>query len=128
MTYKPKIAGAFNDKYVDCKSEGDKKLSIEQLLKKIKPYLDNMIDILKAFHEWKTHLSMKINFMARKDNGEKQIMHSKSDDIQIIIGYIIDEIIKEFFSSFLRRYLIDLEESMKSSDFVLDYGDGLHCK
>ena len=35
--WKPKkTAGTFNDKYIECKSRGDEKLSIEQYLKKIK--------------------------------------------------------------------------------------------
>ena len=64
--HKPKrIACSFNDKYIEYKSEGNEKLSMEQYLK-----LNNVTDNLKAPGEWKIHLTMKINFMSSKDTDE----------------------------------------------------------
>ena len=42
-----------------------------------------MIDDLRAFSEWKLHLTMKINFTPLKESGESQALHSKSDDIEL---------------------------------------------
>ena len=54
INYKPeKSIGGFNDKYIDFKSKGDEKLSIEQYLERIKLYLINMKDELKKLGEWK---------------------------------------------------------------------------
>ena len=47
-------------------------------------------------------------------------MHSKSDNIEIIISDEGGEAIKELFDSLKKRYQNDLE-SMKGSDFVFDY-------
>ena len=51
------------DKYNQCKSEGNEKLSIEQYLKNIRPYLHDMIDDLRTLGKEKTFLTMKLNFM-----------------------------------------------------------------
>ena len=36
--------------------------------------------------EWKTHLTIAINFISSKDPDETRIMHSKSVSIEIMIG------------------------------------------
>ena len=62
--YEPeKITGVFSDKYIECKSSGSKNTSIKQYLGKIRPYLGNMIDNLRASGEWKIHLRIKVSFM-----------------------------------------------------------------
>ena len=50
-------------------------------------------------------------------------MHSKSDNIEILIGNETDEIIEDRFDSFLQRYQKGLEESVRGSEFVFDYVD-----
>ena len=47
-------------------------------------------------------------------------MHSKSDNIEIMINDKADEVREEFFQSFLSRYQIGLETSMKGNDFIFD--------
>ena len=47
-------------------------------------------------------------------------MHSKSDNIEIVINDEANEDIKELFDSLRNRYQNDLE-SMKGSEFILDY-------
>ena len=47
-------------------------------------------------------------------------MHSKSDNIEIKINDEADEFIKEIFDSLKNRYQNNYE-SMKGSEFVLDY-------
>ena len=63
---------------------------------------------------------MAINFISSKDSDETLIMHTKSDNLEILIGHETDEIIEELFESFIQRYQKGLEQSMKKSDFVFD--------
>lgn len=39
--------------------------------------------------------------MASKDNDDKRVIHSKSDNIEVITDSGKDEVIKEFFNHFL---------------------------
>ena len=59
---------------------------------------------------------------------EIRTMHSKSDNIEILIGNETDEIIEDLFDSFLQRYQIRLEESMIGSEFVFHNDDSLYYK
>ena len=52
-------------------------------------------------------------------------MHTKSDNIQIMLGSETDEIIEELFESLLQKYQQGIKESMKKSDFVFDSVDVL---
>ena len=54
-------------------------------------------------------------------------MHSKSDNIEIMINDKADEIIKELIDSIISRYQNNLE-SMKDSEFVFDYDHLLYYK
>ena len=54
-------------------------------------------------------------------------MHSKSDNIEIMINYEADEVIKELFDSLKNKYQNNLE-SMKGSEFVFDYVHLLYYK
>ena len=47
-------------------------------------------------------------------------MHSKNDNIEIMIDNEADEVIKELFDSLKNRYQNNLE-SMKGSEFAFDY-------
>ena len=40
---------------------------------------------------------MTINFISSKDSDETNVMYSKRDNIEIMIGSETDEIIEEFF-------------------------------
>ena len=50
-----------------------------------------------------------------KDTNEERIMHSKSDNIEIMISDKADEVIEEHFQSLLSRNQVGLETSMKGS-------------
>ena len=54
-------------------------------------------------------------------------MHSKNDNIEIMINDEADEVIKKHFDSLKNRYQNN-SESMKSSDFVFDYVQLLYHK
>ena len=47
-------------------------------------------------------------------------MHSKNDNIEIMINDEANEVIKEFFDSVKNRYENNLE-SVKGSEYVFDY-------
>ena len=59
--------------------------------------------------------------MSAKDNDEERVIHSKSDNIEIMIKYNANEVIEKHFESLLKRYQVELEKSMKGIDFILDY-------
>ena len=50
-------------------------------------------------------LTIAINFISSKpDSNETRIMHAKSDNIEIMNGSEIDEVIEELFKSLQQRY------------------------
>ena len=53
-------------------------------------------------------------------------MHTKSNNVEIMIGSDTNEIIKDLFESFFEKYQEGLEESMRGSEFVYDSVDVLH--
>ena len=59
--------------------------------------------------------------MSSKDNDEECIMHSKSDNIEIIINDKADKFTEELFQSLLFRYQTGLRGSAESSDFLFDW-------
>ena len=85
--YKPiKIKSAFNNKYIEYESKGDKDkiLSVKEYLFMIRPYLSDMINSHKApirdsnditieddlSGEWKIQLTMQVSFISSLDPGE----------------------------------------------------------
>ena len=80
-----------------------------------------MINNYKSKGEWKIQLTAEINFTSLKpDSDETRIMHTKSDNTEIMIGSDTNEVIKELFKSFLQRYQEGLQEKMKGSEFEFD--------
>ena len=55
-------------------------------------------------------------------------MHSKNENIELMINDKEDEVIKELFHFFLSRYQHELETSMKSNDFIFDCAHLLYYK
>ena len=53
-------------------------------------------------------------------------MHTKSNNVEILMGSETDEIIEELFKSFLQKYQEGLEDSMRGSEFVYDSVDALY--
>ena len=68
----------------------------------------------------KIQLTIGNNFICSMDNNEEQVMHSKSDKIDIMINDDADEAIKELFDTLKNRYQNNFE-LMKGSEFVFDY-------
>ena len=66
-----------SNSYIEYKSKGDRKtLSVEEYLKKIRPYLKDIINNLKKSDTWKIQLTTTIIFISSKyDNDENRVMH-----------------------------------------------------
>ena len=48
-------------------------------------------------------------------------MHSKRDNIEVMIYDNANEVTEELFESLLTKYQIDLERRMRGSDYIFDY-------
>ena len=69
----------------------------------------------------------KINFISSKPvSDETRIMHTKSTNIEIMIGSDTNEVIIELFRSLLKRYQEDSEEKMNGSEFFFDGINAFH--
>ena len=53
-------------------------------------------------------------------------MHAKSNNVEIMMGSETDEIIEELLKSFLQKYQVGLEKSMRGSELVYDSVDALY--
>ena len=91
--YKPiLVKGSFNEnyKYYESRGDKDKKLSIEQYLDMIKPYLSDLINENKAIennsNEWKIQINMHVNFVSSNDTGEIRTIFVLSDNEEIKLG------------------------------------------
>ena len=56
------------------------------------------------------------------------MIHSKSDNMEIIINDKVDEVIKETPELFISRYQIDLETAIKGRNFIFDCGNSCRTK
>ena len=90
-TINKKIADAFNDEYVECKSEDDE-LTTEEYFAKIRPYLRDKINDLKNSGNCEIHLTIKLNFTSSKDSDYKRMMHSK----KVIMSSLVAEELRTF--------------------------------
>ena len=68
------------------KEKKNKNLSTKEYLDIIRPYLSDMINDHKTQSEWKIQLTMQINFISSKDSEETRTMHTKSSNIEIVMG------------------------------------------
>ena len=120
--YKPKfVKSGYNNSYIRYESKGDKILTVKEYLALIEQYLEDLINDYKNEGEWKMQLTAEINFTSLKpDSNETRIMHTKSDNEEIMVGSDTSNVIKELFKSFLQRYQEGLQEKMKGSDFEFD--------
>ena len=119
--YKPiQTKRAFYENYTLYESNGDNISSLYEYFAKIKPYLSTLIDFYKEQGEYKAQPSMQIKFISFVDNTESQIMHSKSDNVEIMSGYDTDNVINMLTDTFTKRYQQGLETKMKGSSYFFD--------
>ena len=85
----------------------------------IRPYLSDIINDHKTpkklrvhssnevfeyetqYGEWKIQITISINFISSKDSDETPNMHTKNNNIEIMMGNQTNDIIKELFESLL---------------------------
>ena len=80
-----------------------------------------MINGHKNQSEWKIQLTAEINFISSKPGSdETRIMHTRSANIEIMIGSDTNEVIEELFKFLLQRYQENLGKKMNGSEFILD--------
>ena len=92
------------------KAEEIKKLSVKQYLNKITQHLYDLInDHRIARRVWKIQISMRVNFISSKDTGETRTIYVWSNNESIMWGSDTNNIIKEFFESFLNNYQEELK-------------------
>ena len=74
----------------------------------------------------KNQLTISISFISSKGSDESRNMHTKSDNMEIIMGSETNNIIEEICESLLQKYKEGLEESMRGSEFIFDSADLLY--
>ena len=63
----------------------------------MRPYLKDIINNLKKSETFKLGLTIAINFISSIDNNKEHVMHSKSDDMEIMINDEANEFVKKNF-------------------------------
>ena len=113
-----------NNKYYESRGDKDKKLSVEQYLDMIKPYLSDLINenktIKTSSNEWKIQINMYVNFVSSNDTGETRIIFVWSDNAEIKLGNETDDIIKRLINSFLNKYQNEGIILRNGSNFVFE--------
>ena len=120
--YKPIIINVtFNNNYIqyESKENRDKILTPSEYLDMIRPYLSDIINDQKTQGEWrinsgntvtehktegewKIHLTMAISFICSKDSDETRTMHTKNNDVEIMMGSETGESNKNFLNLFFK--------------------------
>ena len=121
--YKPvRVSNFWSNNYIEYESNDRRNntLSVEEYLNKISPYLKYFINNLKKSDTWKIQLTIANNFISSIDNDEERVMHSKSNNVEIMINDEADEVIQKLFDSLKNRYQNNLQ-SVKGWKFVFDY-------
>ena len=123
--YKPiLVKSGYNNNYIQYESKGDKILSLKEYLALIERYLRKLINYYKNKGKWKLKLTAEISFVSLKPGSdETRVMHTRSNNEEIMNGSGTDEIIEGPFESFLQKYEENLQEKMKGSGFEFDAVD-----
>ena len=122
LDYEPLlIKTGFDNNYLEYMSNGNNSLSFNKYLELIKPYLYGLINVYKAKGEWKLQLSAEISFVSQKpDSNEIHIMYTRSTPEEIIIGCETEEVTENLIMQLLQKYQDNLQNKMKSSDFIFN--------
>ena len=113
--YKPiLVKSGYNNNYIQYESKGDKILKVKQYLALIEQYLKELINYYKNKCEWKLQLTAEINFISLKPGSdETRIMHTRSDNEEIMNGSDTDEVTDKLFKLFLQKYEKNLQDKLK---------------
>ena len=120
--YKPKLTkSGYNKNYVQYESKGDKILAPKEYINLMEKYLRELIDEYKLKGEWKVQLTIEVNFISLKPGSdETRITYTRSDNVEIMFGDDIDDIIEQLFESLLQKYKENLQNKMRGSEFEFD--------
>ena len=124
--YKPiEVKSAFNGNYVLYESNGDKirSLSVLEYLSKIRSYLYDLIEEYSYNSSWKIQIVAKLSFISLTDSNVRQILYSKSDNVNILHAVDTNGVIDELFDTFLKRYQDGLETKMTGSSYFFEKVD-----
>ena len=72
--YKPMRASNFwRNNFIGYESNGDKnkRLSVEESVNKVRPYLKDIVNNLKKSGTWESQITIEINFISSVDNSEE---------------------------------------------------------
>ena len=69
---------------------------------------------------------MTIDFISSKDSDEICTVHTKSNNIEIVMGNETDQVIKELFESLLQKISRRIRRKMRGFEFVFDRVDLLY--
>ena len=96
------ISNVRNNDYIKYESNSDrnKNVSVKEYLNVIKPYLKDMIIDLQISDMWKIQLTIAINFISSKDVDEQCVIHSKSENIEVMPYDDAYEVLIKFLSHF----------------------------
>ena len=91
-----RVSNFWSNNYIEYEGNGDrnKTLSVEEYLDKIGPYLKAIANNLKKSGTWKIQLAIANNFISSIDKHEEHVIHSKIDNIDIMINDEVDEVMK----------------------------------
>ena len=102
------VSNFWSNNYIKYKSNSDinKTLSVEEYLNNIRPYLRDINNLQKS-DTCEIQLIKAINFISAKDNDEERVIHSKIDNIEIMINHKADKVMEELFNHLLRDTKLD---------------------
>ena len=125
--YKPiLIKSSFknNYEYYEIRGDKNKKLSIQQYLYIIMPYLTELINERKNNNnEYKIQLGMGVNLMCVTDKDKTRTFHVKSNNEEIRLGNDISDIIKKLIESFLSKYQKEEQILRNGSNYIFESVD-----
>ena len=83
-----------------------RKINLSQCLDENKLYLNDIKDDLKKSDRWKIQLTIAISFVSSQETDEECVMHSKSDNIKIMV---YDKADIKLLRNVLNHFLIDIK-------------------
>ena len=116
-----------NCKYYESRGDKEKRLLVKQYLNRITPHLyDLRNDHRIGRRVRKIQISVRVNFISSKDTGETRTIYLWSDNISIVQGSDTEDIIREFFRSFLHNYQEEIK-IISGSEFNFESAELMYC-